>query len=437
MFRLNQKTHTFALISAIALVTIPFAAPVSATTTEESMAAEYEAFYEASHQQPKVVPYQRPMLKDAKLSGALRPEEIIKVANQVANWQLNQFDIRSNMLQPERRSSGLPEGWIYGAHHVGLMAWAEASEQSNMLRAIYNLALLNEWRLGPRAYNADDHVIGDVYLDLYEIFGGEEKFEEVQKVFDFILKHPSPVSLKFDKSEVEEVVGAHRNFRDPIAKQRWCWADAIFMAPPVWVHLAQITDDQRYLEFMNNEFWETTDYLYDKEQKLYLRDSRYFVEKDKQGRPIFWGRGNGWVYAGLARILEYLPDNYKDRPRYEAIFKDMGKRLEELQLPDGSWPSSLLEREEYSTPESSGTGLLTFAFAWGINNGLLEEDMYRPVVEQAWQSLVECVSPSGRVGWVQQVSFAPGSATDKDTELYGTGALLLAASEVLKLAQTD
>ncbi len=434
MKKLEKTKSAIAAFCVSAILVAPTAAYASKAETRD---AEYQAFYDESNKQLKPVEYLEPNQKNVDFSDELNAQAITKVANQVANWQLNQFDIRSNMMRPERRSSGLPEGWIYGALHVGLMAWAEASEQASMEKAMYNLALLNEWRMGPRPYNADDHVVGDVYLDLYQRHGGEEKIYHVKKVFDWIVDNPSEQPLKFDKSDEEVVVGAHRKFRDPWCKQRWCWADAIFMAPPVWAHLSKITGDQRYLDFMNDEFWETTDYLYNKDEKLYLRDSRYFDRKDDQGRLIYWGRGNGWVYAGLARTLEHIPQDYKDRPRYEKIFKDMGARLIDLQLENGSWPSSLLDQSAAVTPESSGTGLLIFGLAWGVNNGLLDAETYTPVVLKGWQSLVDSVAPSGRIGWVQQVAFAPGSATSEDTQLYGTGALLLAASEVLKIAKTQ
>lgn len=176
-----------------------------------------------------------------------------------------------------------------------------------------------------------------------------------------------------------------------------------------------------------------TEYLFDNKYGLYLRDSRYFERKDSQNRPIFWGRGNGWVLAGLARTIDYLPSDFVNRQAYIDLFLSMSKTLLEYQLEDGSWPSSLLEKNIDTHSETSATALLAYALAWGINNNHLTAPEYRASVNNAWQSIVANVYPDGKVGYVQQVAFAPGSAKQEDTQLYGSGAVLLAAAELYKL----
>jgi hypothetical protein len=113
---------------------------------------------------------------------------------------------------------------------------------------------------------------------------------------------------------------------DPYCQARWCWSDAIFMAPPAWIALSKETWDPRYLAHADNEFWATTDLLYDKDEHLYFRDSRFIAKRSAAGAKIFWGRGNGWAFAGLARILQDLPKDHPSRPRYEAIFKEMAAK---------------------------------------------------------------------------------------------------------------
>jgi rhamnogalacturonyl hydrolase YesR len=184
---------------------------------------------------------------------------------------------------------------------------------------------------------------------------------------------------------------------------------------------------------MNREFWVTTDYLYSDDDHLFLRDSRYFTRKADNGKPIYWGRGNGWILAGIARTLPHIPEDFSDREKYVDIFKQMSQSLLQAQKSDGSWPASLLEAHDGQNPESSATGLIVFALTWGINHGLLPADEYRPAVERGWTSLVSTVQPNGKLGYVQQVGFAPESATADDTQLYGTGALLLAAAEIYQL----
>lgn len=378
------------------------------------------------------IAYQVPVTETLSFDPAFTRAAVTTVANQVADWQLAQYDLRSNQMRTEDRASALPQGWIYATWQIGLLAWADASQQTNYEMAVVNNSRVNEWLLGPRVYHADDHAMGAVYLSLFERSGDELKIDHLTKTFNQILAQPLSTSLVFDDDNKVTHELAGRRFVDPSCTDRWCWADAIFMAPPVWAQLARITGDAKYLAFMDAEFWHTTDYLYNQEEKLYLRDSRYFDRKDEHGRLIYWGRGNGWVLAGIARTLQNMPKDFPSRPRYEQLFRDMSERLVALQQADGSWPSSLLETEEQSPPESSGTGLLVFGLAWGLNHGLLQGEQYDQAVMRGWQSLVNSVAPNGKLGWVQQVAFAPGSATVDDTQLYGTGALLLAASEVLQ-----
>jgi rhamnogalacturonyl hydrolase YesR len=126
----------------------------------------------------------------------------------------------------------------------------------------------------------------------------------IKERFDYILANPSDVTLKTGQQK---------------GKDRWWWCDALFMAPPVWTQLSAITGDSRYIDFMNQEWWATTDYLYDKDEHLYFRDDNYFARREANGQKVFWSRGNGWVFGGLVRVLEYMPQDYPDRPKYVKL----------------------------------------------------------------------------------------------------------------------
>jgi len=104
-----------------------------------------------------------------------------------------------------------------------------------------------------------------------------------------------------------------------------------------------------------------------------------------------------------------------------------------LQGPDGSWRASLLDPDSRPNPETSGTGFFTYALAWGMNEGLLGRE-YERAVRRGWSALVRAAQPSGKLGYVQRVGDAPGDTGPEQTEIYGTGAFLLAGSEILRLA---
>jgi hypothetical protein len=169
-------------------------------------------------------------------------------------------------------------------------------------------------------------------------------------------------------------------------------------------------------------------------EKLYFRDSRFFERRGPNGEKIFWSRGNGWVFAGLANILQILPANDPERPRFEAQFRTMAARLITLQRPDGYWNPSLLGDSAKALPESSGTAFYVYGLAWGIRAGLLDAKVYTPNVRLGWQALVRAVHPNGKLGWVQPISDRPELNSYEDTQIYGVGGFLLAAGAVADLA---
>jgi rhamnogalacturonyl hydrolase YesR len=131
-------------------------------------------------------------------------------------------------------------------------------------------------------------------------------------------------------------------------------------------------------------------------------------------------------------MLDVLPVDHPDRPGIEKLFREMAEKLKSLQKPDGYWPPSLLGPEN-SPPESSGTGFYVYGLAWGVKHRLLDAADYRPAIDKGWAALTRAVAKDGKLGWVQQVSDRPETVNADDTQFYGVGALLLAASSVASL----
>jgi unsaturated rhamnogalacturonyl hydrolase len=307
-------------------------------------------------------------------------------------------------------------GWEQGALYAGMYALYETTGEPVYLEALETICGANHWKLGPRIFHADDHCVGHLYLDLYRKYRSTEMVADVQMRFDWIMAHPS---------------GQGISIKD--GRDRWTWCDALFMSPPVWAKLSAITGNREYIDFMDKEWWETTEHLYDKDEKLFFRDDNYFKRKETNGEKVFWSRGNGWVLAGLARVLEEMPAEYESRGRYEELFKNMAARIAALQHASGLWRPSLLDPESYTYHEASSSGFFCYAFAWGVNNGLLDRDEYLPVIRRAWEGLNKCILPDGKLGWVQLPGASPGKVEERHTASYGVGAFLLAGSEVVKL----
>ncbi len=338
---------------------------------------------------------------------------VLVLMEKVADWQL--AHPRANDKE------GKPDGWVNAAFYAGAMALAHDSASPRFHDAMMKMAEGNRWKPAGRIYHADDHAVCQTYLDLYLQHHEARMLAPTQERFDFILAHRAESPLAFDK-------------KNPKSQERWSWCDALFMSPPAWARLWKATGKVAYLDFAVSEWWFTSDYLYDKEEHLFYRDSTIFDKREANGRKIFWGRGNGWVMGGLVRMLELLPADHPSRPRFEAQFREMAEKVVTLQQADGFWRASLLAPEHFPMQETSGTGFYCYAFAWGINHGLLDRARFEPPVRRAWAALASCVDADGRLTHVQPIGFTPVTFDPESSEPFGVGAFLLAGSEVRRLA---
>jgi len=344
--------------------------------------------------------------------------EVLATMEKAADWQL---------ANPAKHPV---DGWVQAAGYTGMMALADRSASPRFHDAMMKMAETNAWKPAqrkvkvageeqPDVYHADDHCVVQIYAELYFRHHDAKMIAPSRERFDYIRAHPSAAkSLEF--------VG-------PLKNQRWAWCDSLYMGPPAWLRLWKATGDRAYLDYAVAHWWETSDYLYDKEEHLYFRDSTYFKKQEANGKKVFWGRGNGWVMGGLVRMLQLLPADHPARPRFEQQFREMAAKLIALQQADGFWRASLLDPDSYPAKEASGTGFYCYAFTWGVNQGLLDRATYRPAALKAWAALTTCVQPDGKLNHVQPIGADPKKFDEKATEPYGVGAFLLAGSEIYRL----
>ncbi len=363
--------------------------------------------------QPGVFPLPAPVTLTASLSPAVKPYAVLTAMQRVGDWEL------------AHSVTNRTTGWVQAVGDAGMMALAGISGDPKYREAMLAKGEASDWELAAhqgRKYHADDQCEGQVWTELYFLYRENKMIAPLRERFNFILAHPSDApSLDFTQPHGK-------------AQELWSWCDSLFMAPPTWVRLYAATGDERYLDFAVTNWWRTTDYLYDKDEHLFFRDSTYFDKREANGQKIFWSRGNGWVMAGLVRVLQYLPTNHPDRPRFEQLFKDMAAKIVTLQQPDGLWRASLLDPADYPEKETSGSALFTYALAWGVNQGLLDRAKYEPAVRKGWMALVDCVGANGKLTHVQPPGADPKKFDADTTEPYGDGAFLLAGSEVYRMA---
>ncbi len=335
----------------------------------------------------------------------------------VADWQMGHMDDLYTSVKDTTPFTHHALDWTNGAMYVGMVKWAAMADSDKYYNWLKDIGDKNDWKLHYRKYFADDHTVGQLYLDLYSKYHDKKMIAPTQEQFDFILYHPAKVSLMWDT---------------PYDQDRWNWCDALFMAPPVWAKLYKATGDKKYLDFLMTEYKATTDLLFDKEEDLFFRDSR-FIGKIDQGTKLFWGRGNGWVFAGLTSIMDSLDPNPKEYEYFLTIYKKMAAKLLKLQTPKGHWAMSLLNDAAYPSPETSGSLFNIFGLAWGVNKGILDKKTYEPAIKKGWKAMVSYVTKEGKLGYVQPIGAAPGDSFPDRTEVYGIGAFLSAGSEVYKL----
>lgn len=331
----------------------------------------------------------------------------------VADWQIEHFrDSYSGNTKPHH-----PLAWTNGALYIGMIKWAGMADDKKYYEWLKAIGEKQKWKLHKRTYHADDHTVGQLYLELYRKYGDEKMIEPTRKRLDYILLHPAQTSL---------------NWLSPYHQDRWNWCDALFMSPPVWAKLYNITGEVKYLNFVLSEYKATTDFLFDKKENLFYRDESFIGKRDN-GTKIFWSRGNGWVFAGLTNILEELDPERKEYKYFLNIYKKMARKIIEIQTPDGYWSMSLLGQKFYPTPETSGSSFYVYGLAWGINRQILPKSDYELSVKKGWNAMVKQITEEGMLGYVQPIGAAPGKAWPDQTEVYGTGAFLCAGSEVYKL----
>ncbi|WP_342113515.1 glycoside hydrolase family 88/105 protein [Pseudoduganella sp. OTU4001] len=337
---------------------------------------------------------------------ALAPQTVLATMEKVADWQL-------------ANPTGYPlDDWTEGVGDAGFMALSGVSPDPKYREAMRAAGEKLRWRLGPSKFHADDYVVGQMYAELYLQLRDPRMIAPMRAQFDEMLAEPRPGSL---------------NWLVPDVLHRWSWCDSLFMGPGAWARLTAVTGDQRYLDFALKNWWITSDYLYDKEEHLYFRDSRYFTQKEANGKKVFWGRGNGWVLAGLARMLQYIPEHRPERARFVQQYREMSERLLGLQQADGLWRASLLDPDSYPNAETSGTGLYAYALAWGVNQGILPRAQFAPAVKRAWQALAGNVQANGKLINVQPIGADPKRFDPQSSDVFAVGAFLMAGAEMYRM----
>ena len=239
-------------------------------------------------------------------------------------------------------------------------------------------------------------------------------------------------------ARAKEVMGYET---DSKANDYWWWADALYMVMPVMTKMYKLTGEEKYLDKLYENICYSDSIMLDQETGLYFRDGKYVYPKHKtaSGKKDFWARGDGWVLAGLAKVLQDMPKTYKHQPFFAEKFVNLAHGVKCLQQPEGHWTRSMMDPDQAPGYETSGTAFFCYGLLWGINNGYLPRKEFEPVVEKAWNYLSTIALQSdGKVGYVQPIGerAIPGQTVDTNSQAnFGVGAFLLAACEFYRYLQ--
>ncbi len=336
----------------------------------------------------------------------------------MAKWPDPGADIVTDKTRPSHI-------WTRAVYYEGLMALYAVDPERRAKYAAYAVAWgeSHGWGLngGTTTRSADNQCAGQTYLDLYGLQADAARVRDI-------------------KADIDAVVAS------PQAND-WTWIDAIQMAMPVYARLgvlyrASTYFDKMYAMYSDTKKVEGGKGLYNPADHLWWRDQDFDAPyAEPNGKSCYWSRGNGWVYAALARVLDILPPTDAHRSEYLADFEAMSRALVSVRRADGFWNVSLFDPTHFDGKELTGTALFTYGMAWGVRKGILAQDEYGLIVAQSWNAMVtDSLHPSGFLGWAQGSGIQPSDGQplsyDKipDFEDYGLGCFLLAGSEIAKLA---
>lgn len=343
-------------------------------------------------------------------------EEVISIIQQVNNyWQKNN-PVHGRAF------------WDNAAYHTGNMEAYFVTKNPEYLKFSEGWAIHNEWK-GAKSNDKSKWKYTYGETDEYVLFGDYQICFQVYADLYMIQQNPVKIARAIEVMEYQ--MSTSQN-------DYWWWADGLYMVMPVMTKLYKITRNEVYLQKLKEYLSYSDSIMYDEEARLYYRDAKYVYPKHKtlSGKKDFWARGDGWVFAGLAKVLNDLPPNHADRNRYVSRFKAMAESIAACQQPEGYWTRSMLDATHAPGPETSGTAFFTYGLLWGMNNRILDKSVYQPVVEKSWNYLTKTALQSdGKVGYVQPIGekAIPGQVVNANsTANFGVGAFLLAASEMVR-----
>jgi unsaturated rhamnogalacturonyl hydrolase len=289
------------------------------------------------------------------------------------------FLVGEHMLWEERQSLHYAEvvAW-YGALDFAALAGDAALTQRLIDR--YETLLRTRETIVPPVNHVDSSVFGALPLELYRLTQ-QARYRTLGLAF---------ADGQWDSPRA-----------DGLSNQTRFWIDDMYMITLLQTQAFRVTGQAQYLDRAAASM---VTYL----DRLQKPNGLFFHAPDA---PFFWGRGNGWMAAGMAELLRALPADHPHRARILAAFRLMMGALLRYQSDSGLW-RQLIDRETLWT-ETSSSAMFAFAMVTGVRQGWLDERRYAPAARRAWLALVAALDASGALRDV-----CVGTGTKDDLQHY-------------------
>jgi rhamnogalacturonyl hydrolase YesR len=261
----------------------------------------------------------------------------------------------------------------------GALTFAKESKDKKRKEALikrFEPFFTTEASLVPTPDHVDYTVFGSIPLELY-IQTKEQKYLDMGK--SIADKQWGPPEGPRVKEESHVFYGMGHTWQTRL------WIDDMFMITAVQAQAYRATGDTKYIYRAANEMVMYLD-------SLQRPNGLFYHAPDV---PFFWGRGNGWMAAGTAELLRSLPLTNPDRPRIMEGYKKMMETLLKYQAADGMWRQLIDDPESW--PETSSTGMFTFAMITGVKNGWLDKEVYGAAARKGWLALITYIEPNGDI----------------------------------------
>jgi rhamnogalacturonyl hydrolase YesR len=278
--------------------------------------------------------------------------------------------------------------------------------------------LLNEKKnLVPVPDHVDNTVFAAVPLELYIQTKDQRYLELGKEMADKQWMEP------FGRYAIDE---SWEYYKMGLTWQTRMWIDDMFMITAVQAQAYRATGNLTYIDRAAKEM---VIYL----DSLQRSNGLFYHAPDV---PFFWGRGNGWMAAGMSELLRLLPEDNQNRDRILKGYKTMMAALLEFQGEDGMW-HQLIDHSE-SWQETSCSAMFTFAMITGVKNGWLDEKIYGIAARKGWLGLLKYIDEKADI---HEVCEGTGKKNDLQYyldrkrnigDLHGQAPILWCASALLR-----